>query len=60
MSLVHDSPWLVGWRAIGDWIGMHPRTVAKVARIRRVVSFIDRRPRITRTALDAVVGKATK
>jgi hypothetical protein len=55
-----DSPWLKGWKSIGAWIGMDASTVAKKARIRRAVSWVDRHPRITKQKLDEIVSKATK
>ncbi len=53
-----DSPWLVGWAEIGAYVRMHPRTVARKARIRRACRFVDRRPRIRREQLDALIEKA--
>jgi hypothetical protein len=50
------SPWLIGWEAIGAYLGMHPRTAARKPRVRRVVSFkLDRHPRVRPETLDALI-----
>jgi hypothetical protein len=50
------TPWLVGWQAIGDYLGLDPRTAARKPRVRRAVSFkLDRRPRVRPEALDALI-----
>ncbi len=54
------SPWLVGWKAIGERIQMDASTVAKKARVRRAVSWLGRSPRITKDKLDSLVDGVKK